>query len=411
MSKFKKATTGQHIITDATLHMRKTQYAISKEQTDLLKLIAGFQEDSTYADFTFDNLPEFVRKALKSEMVSAENLSKVVSTNKESGCVAHFGIRTNKLSETLEGTFEIATDRNILGILGENLPSGFDNSVGKSLPILGAEGSFWGASKPTFLTTLLETISFSVTGEISDSSASSIFHTFNCPKGFDSSDLEGSLFVNVGDTVKVTVPHSGYSYGGDRLNGKDLRPQDCTSFLEMSAQLTVGGASTPDLYLAKRVLSEQSLVVVDKSWLDSAGGSMVSLFDINTSTPKPGDVWAVRKFNESRAIDSSLGYSGHAGVYLDIDEGNVVTLAYNRDIPHIEGFGLEIREFEDNSETRDQFWLTRNSKGFNPTIDAYPFNDLSDLGGLVSYVDSHIAEKEEESKLSGELETTYGEEF
>ena len=122
------------------------------------------------------------------------------------------------------------------------------------------------------------------------------------------------MFVSVGDTLKVTVPHSGYSYGGDRLNGKDLRPHDCTSFLEMSAQLTAGGASTPDLYLAKRVLSEQDLVVVNKSWLNTAGGSMVSLFDINTSTPKPGDVWAVRKFSESKAIDSSLGYSGHAGI-------------------------------------------------------------------------------------------------
>ena len=406
-----KYTTGQHIITDAALHMRKTQYSMNKEQNDLLDFIKLLQEDSAYADFAFDNLPELVRKTLESEMGSAGNFGIVVTSNKESGCVAHFGIRTNKLSEALEGASIIATDSNISGILGGNFPSGFDNSIGKSLPVLGAKESFWGTSKPTFLTTLLETISFSITGETSDSSASAIFHTFSCPEGFDSTGLEDSIFVNVGDTVKVTVPHSGYSYGGDRLNGKDLRPQDCTSFLEMSAQLTAGGASTPDLYLAKRVLSEQSLVVVDKSWLDSAGGSMVSLFDINTSTPKPGDVWAVRKFNESKAIDSSLGCNGHAGIYLGTDEGNVVTLAYNRDMPHIEGFGLEIREFEDNSETRDQFWLTRNSTSFKPTIDAYPFNDLSDLGGLVHFVDSQMEEKEDESKLSGELETTYGEGF
>ena len=342
----------------------------------------------------------------------------VVTSNKEAGCVAHYGIRTNKLSEALEGASILATDSNISGILGGNFPSGFDNSIGESLPVLGAKESFWGTSKPTFLTTLLETIIFSLTGETSDSSyleygylskywyrsKSAIFHTFSCPEGFARNGLEDSIFVNVVDTVKVTVPHSGYSYGGDRLNNKDLRPHDSTSLLEMSAQLTAGGASTADLYLAKRVLSEQSLVGVDKSWLKSAGGSMVSLFDINTSTPKIGDVWAVRKFNESRAIDSSLGYSGHAGVYLASEKGNVVTLAYNRDIPHIEGFGLEIREFEENSETRDQFWLTRKSESFKP-IDAYPFNGLSDLGGLVFFVDHQLEEKEQESKLSGELET------
>lgn len=403
MSKFKKGTARQHIVTYAALHMRKTQYAINKEQNEVLDSIKSFQEDSKYADFTFDKLPTFVRNVLKSEMVSAGNLGKVIAKNKESGCITHYGIRTNKLSEALEGAFDIATDRNISGILGGKLPSGFDNSVGKSLPILGSKGSFWGTSKPTFLTTLLETVSFSLTEEASDSRSSAILHTFSTPKGFDSFDLEGSMFVSVGDTLKVTVPHSGYSFGGDRLNSKDLRPHDCTSFLEMSAQLTAGGASTPDLYLTKRVLSKQDLVVVNKSWLKSAGGSMVSLFDINTSTPKPGDVWAVRKFSESKAIDSSLGFSGHAGVYLGMDEGNVVTLAYNRDMPHIEGFGLEIREFEDNSKTRDQFWLTRNSKGFKTTIDAYPFNDLSDLSGLVRFADSQL-EDIDESKLSGDLD-------
>lgn len=68
-------------------------------------------------------------------------------------------------------------------------------------------------------------------------------------------------------------------------------------------------------------------------------------------------------------------------------------------MPHIEGFGFESRELEENSETRDQFWLTRNSTNFKSTSDAYPFNDLNDLAGLVSFVDSQI----EESQLSGEL--------
>lgn len=406
----KKTTIGQQIITDAAKHMRKTQYSITTDQTQLLKSIELLEEDSKYEDFTFDNLPKLVRSVIKSEIASTENLNSIVVSNKENGVVAHFGIRTNKLTEALHGAMEIATDKNISNILGGKLPAGFDNSVGTSLPILSEKGSFWGTSKPTFLTTLLGTVHFAVTKETPDSSTSSIFHTFSCPGSFDGSDLEDSLFVTTGDTVNITVPHSGYSFGGDRLNIKDLRPQDCTSFLEMSAKLTAGGASTPDLYLANRVLLKQSLVVVDKSWLKSAGGSMVSLFDVNTKTPLAEDIWAVRKFNKSSSIDDSLGCGGHAGIYLGTNSGDIVILAYNRDIPDTEGFGLEFREFEENSKTRNQFWLTRNSKGFKHTGDAYPYTDLSDLENLVYFVDSQITE-ESESKLSGEIEEKDGDGF
>lgn len=85
--------------------------------------------------------------------------------------------------------------------------------------------------------------------------------------------------------------------------------------------------------------------------------------------------------------------------FILVQSGNIVTLSYNRDMPHIEGFGFEFREFEENSKVRDQFWLTRNSTNFKLTSDAYPFNDLSDLAGLISFINSQI----EESELSGEL--------
>lgn len=126
---------------------------------------------------------------------------------------------------------------------------------------------------------------------------------------------------------------------------------------------------------------------------------MVSLFDINANTPMPGDVWVVRKFNETSPVDSSLGCGGHAGIYLGTDSGNIITLAYNRDMPYMDGFGVESRKFEENSEERDQFWLTRKETDFKIIRDAYPFNDLSDLAGLVSFVDCQI----EESELFGEV--------
>lgn len=314
-----KQKTNEHIITDAVMHMRKVQYAMRNEQNELLESIKLLAEDLKYAEITFDNLPGETKKILESEKLSVEHLNKAILANKEKGCTAHIGIRTHKLAEALEGASQIATDTNISRILEGKLPSDFENNLDIMLPELGKINSFWGTSKPTFLTTLLETVHFSFTKKTSDSSLSTIFHTFNCPKEFVSSGLTSSLFVNVEELVKVTIPHSGYSFGGDRLNDKHFRPHDCTSFLEMSAQLTAGGASTADLYLTKRLLSKQDLVVVDESWLNSAGGSIVSLFDINTKMPIPGDIWVVRKFNETSPIKSSLGCGGHAGIYLGTD--------------------------------------------------------------------------------------------
>lgn len=394
-----KQKTNEHIVTDAAMHMRKVQYTMHDEQNELLESIKLLAEDPKYAEFTFDNISSDIKKILESEKFSVEHLNKAILANKEKGCTAHIGIRTNKLAEALEGASQIATDTNISLIIEGKLPDNFDNSIDKLLPEIGKIDSFWGTSKPTFLTTLLETVHFSFTKKTSDSNASAILHTFNCPEGFDSSGLSSSMFIYAEELVKVTIPHSGYSFGGDRLNEKCFRPHDCTSFLEMSAQLTAGGASTADLYLAKRVLSKQDLLVVDEGWLKTAGGTMVSLFDINTKTPMPGDVWVTRKFNETSPINLSLGCGGHAGIYLGTDRDNIITLAYNRDMPHVDGFGIEYRRFEENSQTRDQCWLNRNNTDFKISRDAYPFNDLSDLAGLINFVDSQI----KESELFGEM--------
>jgi hypothetical protein len=75
-------------------------------------------------------------------MEAAGNISKVISKNKESGCIAYFGIGANELIEELKGALNITNDRNISGILGGELPSGFDNNIEKSLPILGTKKVF-----------------------------------------------------------------------------------------------------------------------------------------------------------------------------------------------------------------------------------------------------------------------------
>jgi hypothetical protein len=401
-----KNTIGQQIITDAATHIRKSQYKIQNEQNTLAKKISLFQKNDKYSDFTFDNLSKLVIKKFEIELSSIDFFNKAISSNKQDGCNTGFGVRTNKLFETLTGAEKLATNTNISNVLNGKFIKGFDNSIG-DLPVLGEKGAYWGTSNTTFATTFLKVIHSTIPGKnITDTANSATLHTFLLPEKFDTSLVKSSIFIELPEkgAPELTIPNSGYSYGGDRLNKKEFKPQDCTSFLEVSAQLTQNGASSADLYLAKRVLAKQGLVVVKNDWLDSAGGSMVKLFDLNTDTPQPGDIWARRKFNDKVKIDSSLGFGGHAGIYLGQEKDKIVNLAYNRDMPDMEGFGLEKRVFEKNSKTNDQFWLTRNKKDFVLSGKSYPFKDLSDLVGLTKYIDDNL-EKENEISLLG-LENT-----
>ncbi len=394
MAKY-STTSGQQIITDAAQHIRETQVSMLDEQNERLEAIARLTTDDNYADFTFDRVPELVVRTLATELGAVQALNTAIAQNKSAGCDPHYGIRTHKLVEIIEGTTALATDTNIAKILQGTLPTGYNNSIGTSLPILGNQEGFWETSKPTFTTTILEVMYCTITGEeIRDSATSATLHTFFLPEKFDWTPVTPSLFIDIdGESPELTVPHSGYSFGGDRLDDKEFKPQDCTSFLEMTAQLPANGASTVDLYLTKRVLSKQGLVIIDEKWLPTAGGQMVKLFDVNTKTPQPGDMLACRKFNESKPIDYSFGYGGHAGIYLGRDAETVVTLAYNRDMPHMEGFGIENRPYTANYSELDQFYLTRKDLDFTFSGEVFPFENLGDLAALTAFVDSQISDE------------------
>ncbi len=191
-----------------------------------------------------------------------------------------------------------------------SLPSGYDNSIEKGvLPILEADSLYWGSSKPTVVTTLLRAAYYTVTkqkfGSGSSSDESGIFHTFNLPETYNPSTVLECSYLNKPSTVwQLTVPHSGYSFGGDRTSLKQFRVEDCTSFLEKIVQLPNSSGSSADLYLAARYLGKQDISMAPSTWLDSTGGSLVKLFDIS-KTPTPGDI-VVRWPNLSRLKNQNL---------------------------------------------------------------------------------------------------------
>ncbi len=144
-------------------------------------------------------------------------------------------------------------------------------------------------------------------GSGSSSDESGIFHTFNLPETYNPSTVLECSYLNKPSTVwQLTVPHSGYSFGGDRTSLKQFRVEDCTSFLEKIVQLPNSSGSSADLYLAARYLGKQDISMAPSTWLDSTGGSLVKLFDIS-KTPTPGDIVASRSFSTEKPETSSLG--------------------------------------------------------------------------------------------------------
>lgn len=153
-------------------------------------------------------------------------------------------------------------------------------------------------------------------------------------------------------------------------------------------------ASTADLYCTWQSLTGVNYSIPE-SWPASRSGALVKLFDL-AETPQAGDALILRKFSEARPMDTTLGIGGHAGIVLGVDkEGHVITIAYNRSMPDIEGFGMETHT-PSADENKFYFYLRPNNttpaKVDTSVVPKYPeYTGLSDLAGLVSYVDSNLA--------------------
>jgi hypothetical protein len=395
----KKKDTNSDIVYSAIYSVRSNQWKIQGNQYDLLKSLTLLPE--LYKDFTFDNLGKESAKTLTNDLVGITSFNEAIKAQ-ASVFTPSYGIKTNKIAEALNLALPLTTEENIGGILGGLLPPGYDNSIEKGvLPTLGAKDAYWGTSKPTAVTTLLRAAYYTVTkekfGSGASSDESSIFHTFDLPASYDpDAVLECSYLHKPGSVWQLTVPHSGYSFGGDRTSTKPYRAEDCTSFLEKIYQLPPSSGSSADLYLTARTLSAEDVTMAPPNWLESAGGWLVKLFDVS-KTPAPGDIVAARSFSAEKPQASSLGTGGHAGMFLGADKDEIVTIAYNRDMPAIEGFGLESRPFE-NSLAKCTFFLKRSDVNFVQKSDDWSF-DFRDLNGFVSNIDDELLVSGEGTEL------------
>jgi len=191
------------IVYSAVYSVRSNQWKIQNDQYDLLTSVRSLPD--LYKDFTFDNLDKETIKTITSDLSGISSFNEAVKAQAEifSHC---YGIKTNKVFEALKLALPLTTEENVSKLLSASLPSGYDNSIEKGvLPVLGADSSYWGTSKPTAVTTLLRAAYYTVTkgkfGSGSSSDESGIFYTFNLPETYDPSTVLECSYLNKPSTV------------------------------------------------------------------------------------------------------------------------------------------------------------------------------------------------------------------
>lgn len=383
----------------AVEEIRTTQYQIKSDQERILNEIKILHETSP--DFCFDNLLELAGKQINKDLELAQQFNAAIKPY--TGIEIGHGIKFNKLHDIFEliNSEGIISYENMSAILNGNMPSGYDNSITVGeLPALGKENAYWGTSKPTLITAFLDAVRYCIDKksiiEAYDTEESAIFHNFNLPDNVvESVSALGSRFVNQASGNKsytLTIPHSGYSFGGARDSAKKFKPHDCTSFLEQTYALPAKSGSSIDLYLAHLNLGKDITLNPD-GWCESLSGGLVKLFDVSDHKPEPGDIIVTRKYahNGSNSPQDCLKGGGHAAIYIGEEEstGMVTTLAFNRNMPSKEGFGVEVSNFSD-SQVRCFLHRNKNSISsfYHEEHDQYP--EFTDLEAMVGSYDEQI---------------------
>ncbi|MES2141683.1 MAG: hypothetical protein V4471_02175 [Pseudomonadota bacterium] len=189
----------------------------------------------------------------------------------------------------------------------------------------------------------------------------------------ESDFTECTYFYNDAKTEKgLAFIHSGYAFGGYRNDlrypyppGKPFGSEDCSSWI---GKITLGidTVSTSDLWNRWRYEYPQEGYSVPAAWINThTAQSLISQFiPIKITDPNkdivPGLVWAMRAFDTTEDPEmTGVGKGGHTVLLVQegIDENEKVKgIGYNRDMPKIEGFGVNAFSSMDEATKRIMFF-------------------------------------------------------
>lgn len=340
------------ILASAIAEMRARQVAIKKEQDTLLSMNLIKLEE--LPDLSGETLVKQVKLALAQDheymVLFNEKLDRL---SLQEQAKVPFAVRFNKMAMVIESvrtTIFETEEENIMKIANGKLPFGLENAIGE-FPVLGA-GNFWGTSKTTFLSYAILAVNFALHGTTMQDLplTSAITHVSPLPSSISlDPKCRFSYYSQIGvdQCFCFGYVHSGYSFGAYRGEeqklhyNKQFGPEDCSSWV---AKITNSQIlfSTADQLCSYRTQIKTGFVPA--GWLTSQEArDMVLRYDavISTNDIQPGDIFFCRKFRQSQNPNLSIGTGGHTAIVLNKSEDKLATLSFNREMPFMEGFGIE----------------------------------------------------------------------
>lgn len=307
---------------------------------------------------------EIIEK-LRNDLVYVQSLNAILLKKVKLFPDMTWSLKTNKMEIVLKGTLD-CIERYFDTICSGEVPEMYQFSA-DNITVLGNQKGAKGNSKETFFKTAILAIFLhfksstiaQLPGKNKKSwiDESSLAHVTPLPSNFNltqeiPNSENCSLFFSDAQTEQGFVfTHSGYAFGGHRNEkrypkGKVHGPEDCSSgvsdFTNCACQ-----ASTMELLFSYRHKT-RSQEFIRKEWLDSSAcQTLDSTYDPvivrdPTRDIKPGDIYCLRRFKPNESMTNSEGVGGHTALIVGTaSNGTMLTLGYNRDMPKLEGFGLQ----------------------------------------------------------------------
>ena len=280
----------------------------------------------------------------------------------QSGISVRYSVKTNKTLPILEGVKTLLTE-SFFDLADGKIPVSYKYNQ-QTVTILGGENktSIWGNSRGTYLKA---TLLYMLANQ--DEGTSKTFGSMGLPWFDDSAlahvaplpdeitlDLSSYSFAcSYEHQVKrgLVLPHSGYAFGGHRSEerysqGKKFGPQDCSSWVGSFMGSPI--YTTADQLCAYRKLANVS-GLVPPGWEEGSDARYlldnmeVAVVKDPSKDIKAGQIYWVRRFASTDPdMTQTLGSGGHTALALGyLRDGNIVTIGYNRDMPSLEGFGIQ----------------------------------------------------------------------
>lgn len=307
------------------------------------------------------------------EIINAFNkeLENITDCKNDVGCKL---CRQNQLQKIISGSEDVVKEH-IGNMVKGILPEEFERSLSKMTRLERSkeEKIISGSFKTTCFKGAIVTMLAALNGERANASMldlpqkrnkmwadySIVFHTIPLPEKMNTSSIHPDFksftyyYKSAASPARgeLGIPHSGYYPDGNGARNPQksiANPEDCSSWVFHQALNVNYGVTSYDMMQFFRIKTgvgraDRNYVKNLKYvWLNSAFAPVVVTPNKQTLI-KPGDLLCIRRPEEQGVVvpDEDYGISGHVAIALFATDTYIVALACTRDVPVMEGIGVQ----------------------------------------------------------------------